>query len=355
MSLVTVNRTPGRRPTIRDVAARAGVSHQTVSRVINGRDNVTAETRDRVRATIRELQYVPSPLARGLMASRTHSLGMVTADVTDNTFAQAVAGAELETRRRGYYLIVASVEGETEDDEVAYLRLMLERRVEGLIVFHPQLPLTPEQLPPAVERVPLVSIGSSALPGFMAVDVDNRGGGFEATTFLIRQGHRLIATITGPQDWPSARARLEGYRDAFREAGLPYDETLVEAASDWGPETGQEALARLARTGRFTAVFAHSDLLALGAIRELRSHGLAVPDDVSVIGYDDIPVASFVEPPLTTVRQPMREVGTLAAKLLLDRITGNGGVPVGGRVHLPTTLVERGSVAAPRQATEPVF
>jgi LacI family transcriptional regulator len=338
-----------RRPTIRDVASRAGVSHQTVSRVINGRENVTTETRERVLAAISELQYVPSPLARGLMGSRTHSLGMVTADVTDNTFAQAVAGAELETRRRGYYLIIASVEGEAEDDEVGYLRLMLERRVEGLIVFRPQLPLEPEQLPPAADRVPLVSIGSNELPGFTAVDVDNRGGGFEATSLLVARGHREVATITGPQDWPSAQARLDGYREALREAGLTYDESLVEAASDWGLESGQQALARLlARSARFTAVFAHSDLLALGAIRELRSRGLAVPADVSVVGYDDIPVASFVEPPLTTMRQPMREVGALAAKLLLDRITGDGDAPVDGPIHLPTTLVERGSVGPPK-------
>jgi DNA-binding LacI/PurR family transcriptional regulator len=348
MSPVTAHGETGRRPTIRDVAARAGVSHQTVSRVINGRNEVTTETRERVLAAIRELQYVPSPLARGLMGSRTHSLGMVTADVTDQTFAQAVAGAELEARRRGYYLMVASVEGEQEDDEVQYLRLMLERRVEGLIVFRPQLPLAPEQLPPAVERVPLVSIGSSELPGFMAVDVDNRGGGFEATSLLIRKGHRAIATISGPREWPSARARVDGYRDALREAGLPDEEGLVEAASDWGLESGQQALRRLlARGTEFTAVFAHSDLLALGAIRELRSRGLAVPDDVSVVGFDDIPVASFVEPPLTTVRQPMREVGALAAKLLLDRIAGDGGAPVGGRVHLPVLLIERGSVGPP--------
>lgn len=348
MSVVTDHPATARRPTIRDVAAHAGVSHQTVSRVINGRDNVTDETRERVLAAIKELQYVPSPLARGLMGSRTHSIGMVTADVTDYFFAQAIAGAELETRTRGYYLMIASVEGETEDDELAYLRLMLERRVEGLIVARPQLPLSAEQLPPSVERVPLVSVGSSELPGFMAVDVDNRGGGFEATSLLVRRGHRAIATITGPE-WPSARARLVGYRDALREAGIPYDETLVEAASDWGLESGQEALSRLLTRGAsFTAVFAHSDLLALGAIRELRSRGLAVPDDVSVVGYDDIPVASFVEPPLTTVRQPMREVGALAAKLLLDRIAGDGGAPVGGRIHLPTTLVERGSVGPPR-------
>src|SRR6266511_2467477 len=348
MAVVTVHGDVSRRPTIRDVAARAGVSHQTVSRVINGREEVAPETRERVRAAIRELQYVPSPLARGLMGSRTHTLGMVTADVTDQFFAEAIAGAELETRKRGYFLIVASVEGEAEDDELAYLRLMLERRVEGLIVARPQVPLTLDQLPPAVERVPLLSIGSTEVPGFMAVDVDNRGGGFEATSQLLAYGHRMIATITGPSDWPSAHERLDGYRRALREVGT-YDESLVEAASDWGPESGQEALGKLlSRAPGFTAVFAHSDLLALGAIRELRSRDLSVPEDMSVVGYDDIPVASFVDPPLTTVRQPMREVGALAAKLLLDRISGDAAAPVGGRIHLPTMVVERGSVGPPR-------
>ena len=225
---------------------------------------------------------------------------------------------------------------------------MLERRVEGLIVARPQVPLTLDQLPPAVERVPLVSIGSTEVPGFMAVDVDNRGGGFEATSRLLAYGHRMIATITGPSDWPSAHERLDGYRRALREVGT-YDESLVEAASDWGPESGQEALGKLlSRAPGFTAVFAHSDLLALGAIRELRSRDLSVPEDMSVVGYDDIPVASFVDPPLTTVRQPMREVGALAAKLLLDRISGDAAAPVGGRIHLPTMVVERGSVGPPR-------
>jgi DNA-binding LacI/PurR family transcriptional regulator len=345
---VTVHGNIVRRPTIRDVAARAGVSHQTVSRVINGREEVAPDTRRRVRAAIRELQYVPSPLARGLMGSRTHSLGMVTADVTDHFFAEAIAGAELETRRRGYYLIVASVEGEAEDDELAYLRLMLERRVEGLIVARPQVPLTLEQLPPAVERVPLVSIGSPEVSGFVAVDVDNRNGGFEATSQLLAHGHRKIATITGPSEWPSARDRLEGYELALREAAA-YDERLVEAASDWGLESGREALDKLlSRAADFTAVFAHSDLLALGAIRELRARELSVPDDLSVVGYDDIPVAGFVDPPLTTVRQPMREVGALAAKVLLDRISGDRAAPRGGRIHLPTTVIERGSVGPPR-------
>jgi DNA-binding LacI/PurR family transcriptional regulator len=346
---VTAHGNIRRRPTIRDVAVRAGVSHQTVSRVINRREEVSPETRRRVRTAIRELQYVPSPLARGLMGSRTHTLGMVTADVTDQFFAKAVAGAELETRRRGYYLIVASVEGEAEDDELAYLRLMLERRVEGLIVARPQVPLTLEQLPAAVERVPLVSIGSPEVPGFMAVDVDNRAGGFEATSRLVSHGHRMIATITGPSDWPSARERLDGYRRALRAVDA-YDERLVEAASDWGPESGQAALrSLLSRAAGFTAVFAHSDLLALGAIRELRSRGLSVPHDMSVVGYDDIPVASFVDPPLTTVRQPIESMGRAAVTMLVNQIDRTAFTAE--ELLYEPELVVRGSTAPARLVT----
>jgi DNA-binding LacI/PurR family transcriptional regulator len=315
----------GRRATIRDVAGHAGVSHQTVSRVINGQDNVAEATRRRVLAAIEELGFVPSPMARGLISNRTHSLGMVTADLSEAFFSRVVAGAELEARRRDYYLIVGSVEESPEDEEgTGYLRLMLERRVEGLIVARPSAVIADKQLEGAATAgIPLVSIGSVQLPGFTIVDVDNRRGGFDATRHLIEYGHQSIATIVGPFEWPSARARLEGYRDACREAGIGDDPALVEIASDWGVESGHAATDRLlARGTPFTAVFAHSDLIALGAIRRLRSQGLRVPEDVSVIGYDDLPIAAYIEPPLTTVHQPMGEVGEFAAGVVLDRIAG---------------------------------
>jgi LacI family transcriptional regulator len=341
-----------KRPNIRDVAAHAGVSHQTVSRVINGHSNVSEPTRRRVLDAIRELAYVPSPMARGLTSNRTHSLGMVSAEISHHFFATAVEGAEAETRRQGYYLMVASVEDESRDDERGYLRLMLARRVEGLIVMRPTVPLSSEQLLPAVEaRVPLVAIGSSDLPGFSIVDVDNVDGGRQATAFLVGQGHRRIATITGPLAWPSAEARLDGYRRVLRDAGIASDSALVETSPDWGLEGGRTAAARLLDRGvSFTALFAQSDLIALGAIRELRTRGLRVPEDVSVVGYDDIPVAEFVHPALTTVRQPTREVGALAARIVLDRLAaereGRGGG--GPEKHLlPAELVVRETVASP--------
>ncbi len=336
-----------KRATIRDVAARAGVSHQTVSRVINHNPNVAHLTRERVLAAIRELGYVPSPMARGLISNRSHSLGVVADDISDGFFARAVAGAEIEARRRGYYLMIASVE--PDDDELGYLRLMLERRVEGLILARPSVPLAPADLRAARDAgVPLVAVGSSGLTGFPIVDVDNRQGGYDATRHLLERGHSRIATIVGPREWPSAAARLEGYRHALREAGVVEEPALVENASDWGLESGRAGAARLLERGSgFTAVFAHSDLIALGAIRQLRESGLRVPDDVSIVGYDDLPVADYVDPALTTVHQPMHEVGAVAARLLLDQITG-GVAPAPGSRLLPAVLVVRQSVASPR-------
>jgi len=332
----------GKRATIRDVAVHAGVSHQTVSRVINGSPNVATGTRERVLATISELGYVPSPMARGLISNRTHSIGIVAEDISDQTFARWVAGAERAARARGFYLMIGSVE--PEDDEQGYLRLMLERRVEGLLLARPHAAVDMRDLERLTEAgVPIVSIGSSRVPGIV-VDVDNRQGGYDATRHLIEQGHRAIATVVGPPEWPSSDARHEGYRAALADAGLPYDEALVEQASDWGLESGRAAAARLCATGaKFTALFAHSDLIALGAIRELRLAGQAVPRDVSVVGYDDLPVAPYMDPPLTTVHQPMEELGALAATLLLDQLAGEA--PATGDQLLPAELISRESVA----------
>jgi LacI family transcriptional regulator len=342
-NLETVEALPPRRATIRDVASHAGVSHQTVSRVINGNPNVAPLTREKVLATIKTLGYVPSPMARGLISNRTHSIGIVADDISDQFFARVVAGAEREARGRGFYLMIGSVE--PEDDERGYLRLMLERRVEGLLLARPSVPLELSDLAPVVQAgVPIVSVGSSRLSG-TAVDVDNRQGGYDATKHLLDHGHRAVATIVGPADWPSSAARLAGYRAALGEAGVPYDASLVERAADWGLESGRAAAARLCESGAsFTALFAHSDLIALGAIRQLRLSGRSIPQDVSVVGYDDLPVAAYVDPPLTTVHQPMEEVGALAASLLLDQLVGEG-IAVEEERLLPAELISRQSVA----------
>jgi DNA-binding LacI/PurR family transcriptional regulator len=337
-----------KRPTIRDVAALAGVSHQTVSRVLNDQDKVIRPTRDRVLAAIRELGYVPNPSARSLSSNRLHTLGVVTTDISDYAFSQAIAGAEAEARRRGLFLIIGSVEEDAQGDERAYLRLMLERRVEGLIVAGPTHLESDWLLHPLAHRLPIVAITSElVVPEVSVVDVDNQRGGRDATLHLVEHGHRTVATITGPLDWRSARERLDGYRDALRTQDLAEEPKLVEHCTDWTVESGREAARRLLDSGRpFTALFAQSDLFALGAISELRSRGLDVPCDVSVVGYDDIPVARYLDPPLTTMSQPMRDVGALAVRLVVDHIAADGEPrEEQGRHLLRAPLVARGTVA----------
>jgi DNA-binding LacI/PurR family transcriptional regulator len=340
-----------RQPTIRDVARHAGVSHQTVSRVINGHELVSAQTRQRVEQAIRELNYVPSPIARGLIANRTHSIGLVSTEISGSFFAEVAAGAEIAARQRGYYLVIASVEEHAEADERAYLRLMLERRVEGLIVARSHVPLNTDRVTSELTRLPLVAIASREAPGLTVVDVDNKRGGLEATTHLLAHGHRRIATVTGPMEWQSSRARLAGYLDAHNRAEAESDLSLVESAPDWGLADGQAAATRLlARGAEFTALFAHSDLIAIGAIKELRSQGMRVPEDVSVVGYDDLPIAEYVDPALTTIRQPMRAVGEQAARLVLDAIAAgdaDGPLRRSAVQLLPVHLVSRDSVRRP--------
>ena len=229
------DREPGsaRRATIRDVAARAGVSHQTVSRVINVNPNVADPTRERVLAAIRELGYVPSPMARGLISNRTHSLGVVADDISDGFFARMVAGAEAEARGRGYYLMIGSVE--PDDDERGYLRLMLERRVEGLILARPSVPLAPEDLRPARSAgVPLVAVGSAELSGFPVVDVDNRQGGYDATRHLLEHGHQRVATIVGPRT-------TEQLSRSRRALEISLSEEKLRELDDIWPGPGGEA------------------------------------------------------------------------------------------------------------------
>jgi len=331
-----------RRSTIHDVAALAGVSHQTVSRVINESTAVAASTRDRVLAAIDELSYVPSSIARGVRLNRTHSLGVVTDNISDFAFGHIIAGAEAEARRRGYFLVIGSVERSA--DEGSYLRLMLERRVEGFILVRPGAPFLGDQLELVDQAgVPFVLIGTSRVRGVDVVESDNYQGGYQAVRHLLELGHRQIASILGPAGWPPATERFEGGQQALRDFGVSADALLTEEAQDWEIQAGEAAASRLlARESKFTALFAHSDLIALGAIARLRAAGLRVPDDVSVVGFDDLPVAAVFDPPLTTVHQATEEKGAFAAGLLLAHVTGTSALE--GQAHvLPCELVRRSS------------
>jgi LacI family transcriptional regulator len=328
--------------TIRDVAAAAGVSYQTVSRVMNERPDVAEETRQRVLQVIEELGYQPSAIARGLASRRTYTLGLITADFSDPFFTQVIVGAEIEARKHGYFFMLCSTE-RNPDDEPEYLRLLTERQVDGILFARPSTEQDSRHIVSLLRRdVPLVTTAYH-VPGedLTVVDVDNVDGGLQATQCLIDGGRWHIGMITGPPDWKSVKDRSLGYRLALERAGIPYAESLIQHG-DWSHGSGYEAMARLLEHNtRFTALFIQNDRMATGAIQALRQAGHRIPDDVAIVGYDDIPAAAYCHPPLTTIRQPMQQVGEIATQRLIELIDN----PDAERqeILLKTELVRRGS------------
>jgi len=305
--------------TIRDVAAAAGVSYQTVSRVLNDKPDVAEETRSRILQVIEELGYQPSAVARSLVFKRTRTLGLITADFSDYFFTQVIVGAEAEARRLDYFFILGSTERNPED-EPEYLRLLTEREVDGILFARPSTEGDSQHLLSLVRAdVPLVTT-NYYIPGekLTVVDVDNVDGGMQATNHLIEAGHRQIGMITGPPSWRSVKDRTEGHQLALEKAGIVFSQSFVEHG-DWSYESGYKAMKRLlAKAPPITALFVQNDRMAIGAMRALREMGQKIPDDMAIVGYDDIPPAAYCYPPLTTVHQPMVEVGQLGARLLIQ-------------------------------------
>jgi DNA-binding LacI/PurR family transcriptional regulator len=329
--------------TITRVAEEAGVSTQTVSRVINNRPDVAADTRKRVQQVITRLGYQPNAIARSLVSRRTRTLGLITADFSDYFFTQVIAGAEVEARKHGYFFMLGSTERNIQD-EPEYIRLLTEHHVEGILFARPSTEPSNRHLSDLVQQgVPVVTT-AYYLPGqpLTVVDVDNFNGARQAAGCLVESGHRQIAMITGAAGWKSVADRSAGFLETLQAASLPIDPAL-QVEGDWSYESGYRAMqALVARQRPFTAVFAQNDRMAIGAIRALREMGQRVPEDVSVVGYDDIPVAAYSEPPLTTVRQPMREVGETATRLLIEAIAKPNGAR-GQEFMLKTELVRRQS------------
>jgi DNA-binding LacI/PurR family transcriptional regulator len=332
------------RVNIRRVAHEAGVSTQTVSRVLNNRPDVSSETRQRVQQIIAQLGYRPNAIARSLSSQRTRTLGLITADFTDYFFAQVIAGAEVEARKHGYRFMLGSTERNPQD-EPEYIRLLTDHHVDGILFARPSTEPDSRHLVDMLrDGVPVVTTAYH-LPGepLTVIDVDNVDGGQQATRCMLERGHRRIAMISGPATWKSVIDRTQGCTLALEAAGIPFDPRLV-VEGDWSFHSGYHAAqALLSRRRPFTAIFAHNDQMAIGALRALREAGRSVPEDVSIVGYDDIPVAEYCTPPLTTIRQPMQEVGALATRLLVQAIEEPGAPK--GEVLLKTELIERGSCA----------
>jgi LacI family transcriptional regulator len=332
--------------TMNDVARVAEVSIATVSHVINGTRFVSPERVDRVHAAMRELDYTPDATARSLRMGRTNTIGVVLPDNTNPFFAELARWIEEAGFDAGYTTILGN-SGERPDRERQYVTTLLSKRVDGLILAPWRKPTAAMAKVLRKAPIPIVVIDrEDVLSSADSVRYDDQGGGRQAGEHLLELGHTRIAAIAGPPDPGHEPDRFEGFRGALADAGVELPERAV-VRSDYHFAGGRAATAELlSREVSFSALFAANDLMAAGAIRELTGHGLSVPGDVSVIGFDDAPLAEMTSPALTTVRQPVQEMGDKAVSLLLARVTG-AAAGAGGRHVLPTSLVVRESTAPP--------
>lgn len=329
----------GRAPSIRDVARLAEVSHQTVSRVLNDHVSIRPETKDRVLLAMETLQYRPNRAARALVTSRSHTIGVLAARSSEYGPATSIMAIEDAARENGYYVTTANLADSSAEGIADAIEHLLHQAVDGLVVIAPQVRVF-DVLATSSIGVPFVSLQSTGRSDHLALSVDQVTGARRATAHLATLGHREIVHVAGPQDWIEAEERMRGFLDAIADADLGLHPPIL---GDWSADFGYFAGSELCRHLDFTAVFAANDQMAIGLMHALRNNGVDVPGDVSVVGFDDIPVAQHVWPPLTTVHQDFREIGRRAVALLLNEVHGHEML---GVEDVVPRLVVRGSTAA---------
>jgi LacI family transcriptional regulator len=335
--------------TIREVAREAKVSVATVSRVFTGKSPVREETRQRVRQVAERLHYLPHGAARSLITRRTMTLGILLPDLHGEFFSEVIRGIVLRARRSGYHLLVSSSHSDLSEIEATVSAM--RGRVDGLILMSPDMEAgwLFARLP---ARLPVVLLNAAGDTGpFETIGVDNCGGAFAMTRHLLGLGHRRIAIVRGPEGNRDASERLRGWRWALQD--LPGGDVQgLEIAGDFTEAAGERAAAKIAaQDPRPTAVFAANDAMAIGLLAGLRELGVRVPEEVAVVGFDDVPIARYVSPPLTSVRIPIAELGARAVERLLHAVE-NGGEPERTHETLATELVVRASCGAPAGASD---
>ncbi|MFZ6674900.1 LacI family DNA-binding transcriptional regulator [Undibacterium sp. Xuan67W] len=326
--------------TMKQVAEKARVSTTTVSHVINNTRVVSEDARERVLSVIQELRYIPSAVARSLKNDKTHTLGMMIPNNSNPYFAEVIQGIEDESFRLGYNIILCNSYDDPKK-QAAYTRVLMEKRIDGLILVSSGIDLELTQLL-ADEAIPKVLVDRE-VPGVAAdfIEADHEQGGYLATKYLLDLGHRRIACVSGPKTLLPSGDRVSGYLRALKEAGIDFNSDYL-AHSDFTSQGGFSAFQQLlALPDRPTAIFASNDLMAIGGLCAAQQAGVRIPEELSVIGYDDIALASFSTPPLTTIAQPKYEIGVLTARVLVNRIV-NAELPL-RREMLETKLTVRQS------------
>lgn len=330
-----------KRVTIKQVAQKAGVSFQIVSKVLNDQGRTAPETRERILAAAEELGYVRNRIAHGLVSQRTRTLGFVAGDLSNHFLTQFIVGAEREAWRQGYSFIVVGLET---GDASRELTLLLEQQVDGVLLAAPQLeadPVVPEIL---AGKLPVVSVHRVVDDFVSIVDSDQVAIGQQATRHLRERSFQNIATVTGNLERFSAQLRLQGTRQAFHEIGTELDDDWI-IEGNWDPQSGYDAAIQLLkRHPQIDALFVQNDLMAIGVLHALFDLNYRVPEDCAVIGCDDLPISAHTIPPLSSVHIPVYETGQTVVELLLSAIE-QGDTFEKKTILLPTQIIERQSTA----------
>lgn len=331
-----------RAPVMLDVARLAGVSHQTVSRVLNDHPSVAPATRDRVSEAIRALGYRRNEAARALKSRQTMNIGVLAHNTTLYGPASTLNGVERAAHQAGYATTLATVESTTRRALAEALDRLLARSVDGVVIAVP-LHEADDLAYRVPEELPLVVVHGGPEKHVPFVHVDHRQGARDVVNHLLDLGHETVWHVTGPGGWAETAQRREGWLDALVARGAQVPATVE---GDWSPRSGYLAGLALADTDNLGAIFVANDQMSLGLLRALRERGIQVPEQVSVVGFDDVPESEFFSPPLTTVRQDFAEVGSRSISLVLEQVAGRDRDAVAGHV-VPAQLVTRNSSAAP--------
>jgi LacI family transcriptional regulator len=329
-----------RNATIVDVAQEAGVSYATVSRVINNADHVKPDKRERVLKAMAKLAFTINPQARSLRGGRSHTVGLLVRDLGTGYVGEIVRGIDIELAEAGYDLMLHTTH-RRKTKEATYVATLTRGMADGLLLV---LPRNPEAYLESLRqrRFPYVLIDHQGIDNTgPAIGATNRQGAYDATRYLIELEHRRIGFVTGALEMGCALDRLAGYKAALADHGLAIDPDLIQEGDFFQPKGYACAQALLLLPQPPTAIFASNDVSTFGVMEAVRDLGLRIPDDISVVGFDDIPQASQVNPPLTTVRQPLEDMGRRAARMLLEYIADPDRPAQ--RIDLPTELIVRAS------------
>jgi len=334
-----------KRASIKDIARLAKTSHSTVSRALRGSPLVNEETAAKIRRIAEQCGYAPSAAARSLVTQRSRSAGVVVTTITDPFEAEVVCGIEDTANQEGFTILLADSNGDP-DREMRAVALLEERRVDGILVTSSRVGALYLRMLSRM-RIPIVLLNSHHPSEFVhSVMIDNTESSVAATRYLIQLGHRRIAYLGDRFGDQSDTERFAGYRSALNDADLPFEPELV-IHGDGKASGGAKAMSMLLSLAKPpTAVFCYNDATALGAMRETHARGLAIPADMSIVGFDDVFFAEYTQPPLTTIRQPARRMGRLAMEALLKLLAGGDAVPT---LRVAGELIMRESTAAPRK------